>query len=236
MKLCILDNDNLDAHLAPSYHSFGSMFIRLFDSVGANWTVDVFKTTRGEYPERFDDYQAVLLTGSHADAFSDLPWVVELRRRVSELLAQRKKLVGVCFGHQLIALCLGARVQRAAQGWGVGRQRYDWHRSDLPHFEGRSEVALLASHQDQVLELPPGARLVASNDFCPVAAFTLDKHVFCIQPHPEFVEDVSAYLLEKRRNLLGEPLYSKARNSLQLGHEGQTIARLLVSFIEATDH
>ncbi len=232
MKICILDNDNLDPTLATRYHSFGSMFISLFERVGAEWSSEVFNTTRGEYPPSFDTFDAVLLTGSHADSFSDEPWVVELRRRVTQLLEQRKKMVGVCFGHQLIALCMGAPVGRAPQGWGAGRMTYDWHRPDLPYSENRTQISLLASHQDQVFALPPGATLVASSKFCPVAAFSVADAVFCIQPHPEFVEDFSTYLLDKRRDVLGEELYTAGLNSLENGHEGEHIARLVVSFVQ----
>jgi GMP synthase-like glutamine amidotransferase len=236
MKLCILDNDNLDANLAPRYHSFGRMFMGLFEAAGADWSYEVFNTTRGEYPQSFDAFDAVLLTGSHADAFSDEPWVVELRRQVTLLLEQHKKMVGVCFGHQLIGMCMGARVGRAPQGWGAGRMTYDWHRTDLPHFENASQVALLASHQDQVLELPKGAALVASSEFCPVAAFTVGNEVFCIQPHPEFVEDFSAYLLNKRRAVLGEEKVATGLASLQLGHEGKQVARLMMDFLQPPVH
>lgn len=232
MKLCILDNDILEGHLAETYSSFGAMFIRLFEGVGADWTMAVFNTQLGQYPDSFDDFDAVLLTGSRSDSFSDAPWTVELRRRVTALLQARKKMVGVCFGHQLIALCLGAPVGRAPQGWGAGRMTYDWHRPDLPHSAQRTQIALLASHQDQVFELPPGATLVASSDFCPVAAFTVGDAVFCIQPHPEFEEAVSAYLMDKRRDLLGEEKYSAASASLQHGHEGEHIARMVVAFLE----
>ncbi len=233
MRLCILDNDILDGHLAEAYTSFGAMFIRLFQSVGADWTMQVFSTQLGQYPESFDDFDAVLLTGSRADAFSDAPWAVELRQRVTALLAARKKMVGVCFGHQLIALCMGAPVGRAPQGWGVGRMTYDWHRPELPQSAGRTHISLLASHQDQVFELPAGARLVASNAFCPVAAFTVGQEVFCIQPHPEFEEAVSAHLMDKRRDVLGEERYAAASASLQHGHEGEHIARMVVTFLEA---
>ncbi|OYT88822.1 MAG: amidotransferase [Burkholderiales bacterium PBB3] len=232
MKLCILDNDILEGHLADTYGSFGALFDQLFDRVGARWETRIFHTQRFEYPASFDDYDAVLLTGSRADSFSDEPWVVELRKRVTELLAQKKKLVGVCFGHQLIALCMGAPVSRAPQGWGAGRMTYDWHRPDLPFSESRGQISLLASHQDQVHELPPGAQLVASSPFCPVASFTVGKHVFCIQPHPEFSEDISAHLLDKRRALLGEDKYTRSRESLAHGHEGEDIARLVVAFLE----
>lgn len=232
MKLCILDNDILEGQLAQDYTSFGSLFIRLFEQAGAQWRMDVFNTQHGEYPASFDDYDAVLLTGSRADSFSDEAWVVELRRRVTALLEARKRMVGVCFGHQLIALCMGAPVGRAPQGWGAGRMTYDWHRNDLPHCTERTAISLLASHQDQVHALPSGATLVASSDFCPVAAFTVDDAVFCIQPHPEFEESLSAYLINKRRDLLGAEKHSASLNSLAHGHEGAHIARMLVAFIE----
>jgi GMP synthase-like glutamine amidotransferase len=234
MRLCILDNDILEGPLGETYSSFGALFIRLFKEVGAHWSVDVFTTQHGHYPASFDDFDAVLLTGSRADSFSNEPWVVELRRRVTELLRQKKKMVGVCFGHQLIALCLGAPVGRAPQGWGAGRMTYDWHRPDLPHCAQRTQIALLASHQDQVHELPPGARLVASSGFCPVAAFTVGDTVFCIQPHPEFEEALSAHLIDKRRSLLGEEKYHASRDSLQHGHEGEDVARMVVAFLEGS--
>jgi GMP synthase-like glutamine amidotransferase len=232
MKLCILENDILDGELAQAYDGFASMFFRLFKQAGVDWDITVFNTMRGEYPAAFDAFDAVLLTGSRSDSFSDEPWVVELRRVVTGLLQQGKKMVGVCFGHQLIALCLGAPVGRAPQGWGVGRMTYDWHRPDLPHSEDRTHISLLASHQDQVFALPPGATLVASNEFCPVASFTVGNEVFCIQPHPEFSEDVSAYLLDKRRGLLGEDMYTASRQSLVHGHEGEHIGRMVVAFLQ----
>ena len=232
MRICVLDNDVLDPAVAATYTSYAEMFVRLLRDAGADWSVDIFNTTQGQYPASFDEYGAVLLTGSRADAFSQEAWVLELRQHVEQLLQAKKKLVGVCFGHQLIALCLGAKVGRAPQGWGTGRMRYQWHAPHLAQAQGRSEIALLASHQDQVFELPPGATLLASSEFCPVAAFAVGEHVFCVQPHPEFVEDYSAYLLNKRREQLGEEHYTASRNSLAFGHDGLQMARMMVAFVE----
>ncbi|TAH09810.1 MAG: amidotransferase [Curvibacter sp.] len=233
MKLCILDNDEIDPALVPTYGNYAAMMERVLRNAGAtHWSVVRFSTPLGEYPESFADYDAVLLTGSKADSFSDEPWVVELRRRVTELLETETKLVGVCFGHQLIALCMGAKVGRAPQGWVTGRNTYNWHASELLPEDERESFALLASHQDQVLELPAGTTLVASNDRCPIAAFAKGKEVLCIQPHPEFVEDYSAYLLNKRRALLGNDHYVASMESLAQGHEGTEFARVMVAFIE----
>jgi GMP synthase-like glutamine amidotransferase len=232
MKVCILENDDLDPAVAPIYQGYAAMFVRLFHDAGADWTFDVFHTPSGRYPDSFDTYGAVVLTGSKADAFSDAPWIVTLRKRVTELLAQNKKLLGICFGHQLIALCLGAKVGRAPNGWGVGRMTYDWHATDLAFTPEVERVSLLVSHQDQVLELPSNARLLASNDHCPVAAYAIGQHVFCVQGHPEFVADYSGFLLERRRSQLGEILYEKAIESLQNDHDGLHVARMMVAFVE----
>lgn len=233
MNVCILENNDLDPVVVPAYSRYGDMFQRLFREAGAQgWTFDVFHTPAGEYPPTFDSYDAVLLTGSKADSFSNAPWVVELRRQVTELLEQKKKLLGICFGHQLIALCLGAKVGRAPQGWGVGRMSYDWHAADLPLAPEDSKLALLVSHQDQVLELPDNALLLASNAHCPVAGYSIGKEVFCVQGHPEFVGEYSAFLLNKRRERLGESLYTHGINSLAHGHDGLQVARMMIAFVE----
>jgi GMP synthase-like glutamine amidotransferase len=90
----------------------------------------------------------------------------------------------------------------------------------------------LASHQDQVLELPAGARLLASNSHCPIAAYAMGQQVLCIQPHPEFDPEYSAFLLEKRRAQYGEVVYQEALSSLHFGHDGARMAHLMLRFIE----
>jgi len=225
MKLCILDNDVLDPEMAAVYGSYAAMTERLLRQAGAQGEIDVFHPYHGRYPADWEAYDAVLLTGSRADAFSDVPWVVNLRAQVTHLLAAHKKLVGICFGHQLIALCLGAPVGRAPQGWCMGRMTYT--RLDEP----AQTWSLLASHQDQVLTLPPGAQLMASHEQCPVAAFRVQDRVWCVQPHPEFVPDYSAFLLHKRRVQLGEQAFQKGMDSLSQGHDGLALGQEIVRFV-----
>ncbi|MGQ0710330.1 MAG: glutamine amidotransferase-related protein [Rhodoferax sp.] len=232
-SLCILDNDTLDAAVAPTYGSYGAMLERLLRNAGAQqWQITLFDATRQQFPGSYDGFDAVLLTGSKADAFGDEPWVVALRQQVRALLAQRKKLLGVCFGHQLIAHCLGAPVGRSDKGWGTGRMRYRWLHPDLPGAQGREEIALLASHQDQVQALPEGMTLLASSDFCPVAAYGRADDVLCVQAHPEFVPAYSEYLLNKRQAALGAEHYGASMASLVQGHEGEDFARMMVAFVQ----
>lgn len=232
-SLCILDNDTLDAAVAPTYRSYGAMLERLLRQAGAqHWNIALFDATQQAFPDNYDRFDAVLLTGSRADAFGDEAWVVALRQQVRGLLAQRKKLLGVCFGHQLIAYCLGAPVGRSDKGWGTGRMRYRWLHPQLPSDPGREEIALLASHQDQVQALPEGTVLLASSEFCPIAAYGRGDELLCVQAHPEFVPEYSEYLLNKRRAALGDAHYDASMASLADGHEGEDFARMMVDFVE----
>lgn len=232
-SLCILNNDTLDPAAAPTYVNYGVMVDKLLRQAGASdWNVEVFDATQQQYPESFDRFDAVLLTGSKFDSFSEEPWVVELRRRVRALLAQKKKLLGICFGHQLIAYCMGAKVGRSDKGWGTGRMTYQWNEPGFPAANGRTEISLLASHQDQVLELPAGTRLVATSEFCPVAAYAKGQEVFCVQAHPEFVPDYSAFLIKRRRGSWTDEKVDSALASLEKGHEGDAVARMMIAFVQ----
>jgi len=233
MKICILENDIFDAAFESEFKRPSDFFLSLFKYVQVDWYFEVFNTKLGEYPINFEKFDAVILTGSASDSFSDEPWIVELRKKITELLKTDQKILGICFGHQLIALCLGAQVGRSEKGWGVGRQTYTCHQTVGMQDWGGDEISLLASHQDQVKTLPPGAQLLVSNEFCPIAGFQLKKNVLCLQPHPEFIPQYSEYLLNKRRQKLGENLYDRALKSLSLGHEGVRMAKFLVAFVEA---
>lgn len=232
MKLCILDNDHLDAAAAPRWHSYGRMTEQLLRAADFAGEVDIFVARDGHYPADWSAYDAVVLTGSRSDAFGDDDWVQTLRAHVQQRLAAQQKLVGICFGHQLIAHCLGAPVGRAPQGWGVGRNTYEWlGPAGVANAQG--QINLLASHQDQVLALPEGATLLARNDHCPVAAYAVGDQVLCVQPHPEFDADYSGYLLDTRRERFGEDLYQRAKAALQPEHDGLAYARFVLRFLGA---
>ena len=232
-SLCILNNDTLDPTSASTFVSYGVMAEKLLRNAGAgDWNIEIFNTMEQQYPDSFDRFDAVLLTGSKFDSFSDEAWVVELRRRVRTLLAQKKKLLGICFGHQLIAYCMGAKVGRSDKGWGTGRMSYQWVEPDFPAANGRSEISLLASHQDQVLELPAGTRLIATSDFCPVAGYAKGEEVFCVQAHPEFVPDYCNFIIGRRRGSWTDEKIDNALESLKLGHEGDAVAHMMIAFVQ----
>ena len=197
-----------------------------------------YDVQRGEYPDAAGDCDGYVITGSRDSVYDDVPWIHALEDYVRVLHAGRHKLVGICFGHQLVAQALEGETRAAAGGWAVGVHRSrllretPWMCGD----PGDGEFALLSSHKDQVTRLPDGAELLATNDFCPYAAYTIGDHILCIQGHPEFVPDYSRALMDFRRELLGEVTWERGVRSLQEPIHAGLVGRWMLSFLEWNAH
>ena len=217
------------------------MFERLVLAADPSATFSVWDVEEGVYPSDsdVDTVDGFIITGSKSSAYDDKEWIRNLERLVQELHAKRKKMVGICFGHQVIARALGGTVAKSDKGWGVGVNVYNV--SELP-VQGDDEVTgggsgvlkLVASHQDQVTVLPPGARTVVFNDHCENAGFVVGDHVLTLQGHPEFSAEYSEAIMAFRHDMIGAERVSQGRASLVTHqHEGPRVARWMVDFLSA---
>lgn len=218
-------------HLAATYQSFGQMFMRLFQQQQQPAICDIYNVVRQEYPPCTRQYDALLVTGSKADAFGPQQWIVRLRQYLQERYQQGDTLLGICFGHQILALALGGLTERASQGWGVGVHSYQLLQPPLAG-QNDKQLQLLISHRDQVTRLPEKATLIASSDFCPNAAFMIDNQVLCFQGHPEFTQDFLRCLLESRRSIYTEQFYASALASLNNRHDGLLVGKWMLEFVK----
>lgn len=231
LRICILETDVLRPELVEQYQGYGRMFEQLFSRqpIAAEFTV--YNVMNGHYPDDDQVFDAYLVTGSKADSFGDDPWIHTLKTFLLERYQRGDKLLGVCFGHQLLALLLGGKSERAHQGWGVGTHRYVMN-AKAPWMSPQvEELTLLISHQDQVTRLPENATVIASSDFCPNAAYHIGDQVLCFQGHPEFLHDYSRALLDIRQDSLGAAVYTQGVNSLDVAHHGTTVAEWMMRFV-----
>jgi GMP synthase-like glutamine amidotransferase len=182
--------------------SYGLMFERL---LGPDFDTVVYPVIDDVFPEAVDEVDGWLVTGSRFGVYDEAPWIRRLEAFLRQVVAARVPLVGICFGHQILASALGAKVEKAAVGWGAGPHEYDV--LERPAWlEGAAErFTLNAMHQDQVSSLPPGARVIARSDFCPFAALAYDDHAISIQAHPEFDNAYERDLIALRRGAIIPP-------------------------------
>ncbi|EGH73315.1 amidotransferase [Pseudomonas syringae] len=231
LRICILETDNLRPELVEQYHGYGRMFELLFARQPIAAELTVYNVVQGDYPPADEQFDAYLVTGSKADSFGTDPWIQTLKVYLLELYQRGEKLLGICFGHQLLALLLGGRTERAVQGWGVGIHHYQLAPARPWMTPAMDKLTLLISHQDQVTALPENATVLASSEFCPFAAYHINDQVLCFQGYPEFIHDFSRTLLDLRQEALGEQIYKQGVASLDHDHHGATVAEWMMRFV-----
>lgn len=230
MRIGLLQCDDVAPELRDRHGNYPEMFERLFTAVEPNLSFHVWRCLDGEIPDDVDAVDAWLTTGSRFGVNDGLAWVERLCVFVRRLWEAGKPLVGICFGHQLIAKALGGEVVKSPRGWGVGMSfnRVDGRAEWMEPWQSRLD--LVVSHQDQVETLPPGARVLAGSDFCPCYLMQVGEHFLGVQGHPEFAKPYSRDLMRLRRELVGDDRVREGLDSL----EGTPVDdRLMVGWILA---
>lgn len=220
--------DHLDPEVVDAVGDYTELFPDAFAPAGVD--LRIYEVTRGELPSSTDECDAWVTSGSRRSCYEDEGWIEDLHDLARKLAAERRPHVGICFGHQLIARALGGTVERSPAGWGVGAKTFRVT-SPAPWMDPpREDFTILMSHQDQVTELPPDAEVVATADYCPVGAYRIDDHVFCVQGHPEFVPELSRLLMHRRRAALGD-VVEDGLASLERPRDHDVVVRWMAAFL-----
>lgn len=232
MKIGILRCDEPQPQHIQQFGSYVDMLIVLFKQVDKTLEFICYDVEKGDYPRDIDECDAYVTTGSKASASDDLPWIKTLEQFIVQLQANNKKLIAICFGHQLVAKALGGKVETSDKGWGVGVHSsriinaQPWMQPQLDSYN------VVVSHQDQVIQLPDNVILIASNEFCPNAAFQVGA-ILSFQGHPEFSKSFSRALMQQLRPHLGEQVYIQGIKSLEKPTDSLIVAQWMVKFIRS---
>jgi GMP synthase-like glutamine amidotransferase len=226
VKLAILETGRPPGELAQRFGDYPAMFARM---LGDGFAIETFDVPGGELPKEPDSHCAYLITGSPAGVYDPHPWIDELLGFIRS--ARTSKMVGVCFGHQAMAEALGGRVEKSDKGWGVGLHLYSIERVE-PWMDFDGEIAVPASHQDQVVVQPPNTNVVASSPFTRWAALAWsDRPAMSVQFHPEFSPDFAKALIAERRDRLADP--DAAIESLNAPNDGARVAEWIKRFLRS---
>jgi len=227
MKIAILETGVPPDPLADEFGSYPDMFGRL---LGPDYTLKTFDVQAGDLPDPAA-HGAYLITGSPAGVYEPLPWIAPLMEFIRS--ASRAKMIGVCFGHQAMAQALGGEVIKSPKGWGTGLQCYQVVHPQ-PWTNGEHQVAVPASHQDQVVVQPPNTTVVAASDFTPFAALAwADRPAISFQFHPEFSSGYAKALIEKRYDRVNDP--DAALASLDAPNDNERVGEWIRRFLTETE-
>jgi GMP synthase-like glutamine amidotransferase len=196
MKIGILETGQLRDAMIGRFDPYPVMFERFVGLAGDDFEFETFCVIGGEMPPSVYACDGWLITGSRHGVYDKLTWMAPLEDFIRELAAARMPLIGVCFGHQIIAEALGGEVVKSDKGWGVGLQQYRIEQAHAWMESGPQQVAIYAYHQDQVVKCPASAQVFLSSEFCPFAGLNYGDSIISVQAHPEFEADFENFLLE----------------------------------------
>ncbi|MCJ8337243.1 MAG: type 1 glutamine amidotransferase [Pseudomonadales bacterium] len=220
MKIGILQTGHVVEPLRSKHGNFNTMFEKLL--AAEDFEFVSYPVIDGHFPASAETADGWLITGSASSSYEQLDWIVELEDFIRSVYARSIPIVGICFGHQILAQALGGKVEKFTGGWSIGNQQYQLHNS-------AENPRIVAWHQDQVTQLPEDAQCIGSSDFCENAFLLYGKKAYSVQAHPEFsVEFAKDLMALRRENLPAELVQAAAANfdaDLDTAAMAETIAR-----------
>lgn len=196
------------------------------------WRFDTWQVSSGVWPEDLSGHDGIVITGSPASVNDDRDWIRRLEDLVREWHARRRPMLGICFGHQLIAKALGGSVGASPAGLRVGTiaTRLNHHTDWMT--PARDVMTLYAAHEDHVVTLPPEATPLGGDDVCPVTLYAIGRHTLATQCHPEFYPTFMDDLLGALQDDMTQDAHARGSEQLRNGTDTDLMRRWIVQFFD----
>lgn len=227
----ILNAYHFDATPGNFQENYNKLILEYVRKIFPNESIREYKIAFGDWPKSTSECEVWFVTGSAKSAYDLDEWITQLKQFIIQLDKHKSKLVGICFGHQIIAQSLGGRVEKSSKGWGVGVKSYkviknlSWMQPPL------DQVSLLFSHQDQVEVIPPNAELLAEDSFCSNQMFQIGKHILTFQGHPEFDTEFAKERLVSRKEKMSLETFQIAMDSFSKSNDSKILIEWIRNFI-----
>ncbi|GAD98192.1 hypothetical protein PVAR5_6883 [Paecilomyces variotii No. 5] len=211
LRIAILENDTPLERTKEKYGGYGGVFESLLkasakelgqpEKLDPETGLEITKwdiVHRDDLYPNLDDIDAILMTGSRHNSFDNIPWINKLVEFIQKVLAQdRVRIIGVCFGHQILGRALGAKVGRSDEGWEVSVCEMDLTEKGKELF-GRDKLRLQQMHRDIVFSYPPNVTPLGSSPRCAVQGMYSPGRFISVQGHPEFTKEIISDIIEAR--------------------------------------
>jgi GMP synthase-like glutamine amidotransferase len=217
----------------PLHERFGSYSAMVQALLGPQYEFATFDVRSGELPARPETCAAYVITGSASGVYDGDAWIDPLKDFVRDASGS-SALIGICFGHQLLAEAFGGKVIKSPRGWGIGLHRYAVQ-DRAAWMDDAPSIAVPASHQDQVVQLPADARVLGGSEFTPYGIVEYpQRRALSLQSHPEFTPEYAAALIELRRSSKYSPEQAdRALDTLREPNDRERVGRWLAQFLRS---
>ncbi|MFM7531774.1 MAG: type 1 glutamine amidotransferase [Rubrivivax sp.] len=219
--------------LAQRHPDDARKVITVLQAARPDWDYRAWAARDGELPPDPLAADAWVLTGSVASVTRPEPWMERTADALRQRHAAGRALVGLCFGHQLIAQALGGAVGRNVGGFRLGVAQTTLVAQEPWMDPPLARLSLFAAHEDQVQQPPPGARVLGSSAHCPVGAYAIGQHVLCTQYHPELTREFMRDLLASFGHKFDAQVVAQANSEIEQPVDASLFMQWVARFIEA---
>lgn len=235
MKIGIFECDYMPDNLQSDFISYPEMLIRSFDENNCNFEYKVYESTYNQFPKDINECDAYITTGSLHSINDGFLWITKLEEFVRQCQKKKKTLVGICFGHQLLAKALGGEVKKNELGLGLGVIENHIMKQEPWMVPNQTRLNMIISHEDQIVKMPDGARLLASNSHCRNFMLQIDDNFLGIQGHPEFNNDFICDLIKVREDIIPYDKVKTAYESFSKTPDNSLVIQWIINFLNTND-